>query len=379
MYRQRVDKLDQLVAAIDGCDRVLWRRRRTPRERLTALLEAGYDLDTGGSDDLVRMLETRVAGLLGKPAAAFFPTGTMAQQVALRCWAERTGSKTVAMHPIAHPEVHERDALTSLTGLRAVHPTVAPRPVTAAEVAALDEPFGTLMLELPLRDAGFLLPTWAELTATVQAGRERDAIVHFDGARIWECTAHLGRGVAEIAALADSVYVSFYKSLGALSGAALAGQADFIAEAKAWRHRYGGQAVGQLPFALDALTGLDTELPRLPSYVTHAAVVAEAIRNALADALPWSRVWPVPPHTHQFAVWLPFGPDVLSDAGLRQAKEARTSVFAFWQETAIPGVSKTEVTVAGPAMAWTGRETEAAVRDFASYLPGGEGLSSVSS
>ena len=222
MYRQRVDKLDQLVAAIDGCDRVLWRRRRTPRERLTALLEAGYDLDTGGSDDMVRMLETRVAGLLGKPAAAFFPTGTMAQQVALRCWAERTGSKTVALHPIAHPEVHERDALTGLTGLRTVHPTVAPRPVTAAEVAALDEPFGTLMLELPLRDAGFLLPTWAELTATVQAGRERDAIVHFDGARIWECTAHLGRGLAEIAALADSVYVSFYKSLGAMSGAALA-------------------------------------------------------------------------------------------------------------------------------------------------------------
>jgi hypothetical protein len=80
-----------------------------------------------------------------------------------------------------------------------------------------------------------------------------------------------------------------------------------------------------------------------------------------------------------FAVWLPFGPDVLSDAALRQAKEARTSVFAFWQETAIPGVSKTEVTVAGPAMSWTGQETEAAVRDFASYLPGGEGLSSVSS
>ncbi|NEE54666.1 threonine aldolase, partial [Streptomyces sp. SID8455] len=54
---------------------------------------------------VVTALERRVAGLLGTEAAAFFPTGTMAQQVALRCWAGRTGNATVALHPLAHPEL----------------------------------------------------------------------------------------------------------------------------------------------------------------------------------------------------------------------------------------------------------------------------------
>jgi threonine aldolase len=359
---------DDLFAAIDECAHALWRGGQSPRERLTAMLDSGYDLDRASSADLVRTLEERVAGLLAKPAAAYFPTGTMAQQVALRCWAGRTGSKTVAMHPLSHPEVHERDALTTLTGLRTVHPTTARRPFSAAEVTALDEPFGTLMIELPLRDAGFLLPSWAGLTATVQAGRTRNAIVHIDGARLWECATHFGRDLEEIAALADSVYVSFYKSLGAMSGAALAGPPDFIAEAKAWRHRYGGQVTGQFPFAVDALIGLDTELPRLASYVRHAAVVAEAMRDALADTLAWSRVAPVPPHTHQFAVWLPYRQDILHDAALRQAKQSKTSLFPFWRDTPLPGVSKAEVTVAGPALAWTARDAEAAAREFASYL-----------
>src|SRR5881227_318931 len=106
--------------------------------------------DFYGTGGPVAALEERVAGLLGTPAALFFPTGTMAQQVALRCWADRTGNRAVAMHPLAHPEVHERHAYAVLTGLRAVHPTREPRPPTADDIRALDEPFGTLLLELPL-------------------------------------------------------------------------------------------------------------------------------------------------------------------------------------------------------------------------------------
>jgi threonine aldolase len=366
-----MDEAERMRTAVDACERVLGRgRRRSMRDRLAVLLDSEYDLVNADSPDLLRTLEERVAALLGKPAAAFFPTGTMAQQVALRCWAERTGNRTVALHPLAHPEQYERNALSTLTGLRTVHPTKAPRPFTAAEVTALDEPFGTLMAELPLRNAGFLLPAWDELTATVAAGHERGAIVHVDGARVWECSTHFGKSLDEIAALADSIYVSFYKSLGAMSGAALAGPADFIAETLAWRHRYGGQAVGQFPFALDALHGLDSELPRLPSYVAHAAVVAGALRDALAAALPWSRVAPVPPHTHQFAVWLPYGTEVLHQAVLRQAEQGKTSLFWGWTETELPGVSKTEVTVSAAGLDWTAADVEAAVREFVSYLPG---------
>ncbi len=360
--------------AIRACDRVLVAgpRGTSMRERL-AELAAGtaYDLDAPPDiygDGIVRQLEERVAGLLGKPDAAFFPTGTMAQQVAARCWAARKGNPAVALHPLAHPMLHERTALTTLTGLRTLYPTTAPRLPTAAEVQAVDEPFGTLMLELPLREAGFVLPSWDELAAVVRAARDRDAIVHFDGARLWECPPHFGKPLEEIAELADSVYVSFYKSLGGLSGAALAGPADFVADAKAWRHRYGGHLYHQFPTILAALHGLDTELPQLPVYVDHAKVVAAALADTLGTAFGWFRLRPDPPQTHQFALWLPFTADALGDACLRLEEQTRTSLFGRWADTELPGVAKTEVTVAASALDWTAGDVTEAARAFASYL-----------
>ncbi|WP_326797405.1 beta-eliminating lyase-related protein [Streptomyces sp. NBC_01808] len=313
------------------------------------------DVYAGG---IVGELEERTAELLGCEDAAFFPTGTMAQQVALRCWAERTGSRVVASHPMAHLEVHERAAYAVVTGLRTVHPTRAPRVATAAEVRALGEPFGTLMLELPMREPGFVLPEWEELEEVVAAAREREAVVHFDGARLWECTMHFGRGLAEIAGLADSVYVSFYKSLGGLSGAALAGPAGFVEEARAWRHRYGGQVFQQWPAALTALEGLQRELPRLPSYVAHARVVAGALREGFAGAgVPFFRVHPGVPHTHQFQVWLPYGAEALMDAGTALAEETGTCLFRMWTEPGDPpGLSVTEVTVTEPGLAWSAED-----------------------
>ncbi|MFF9509233.1 threonine aldolase family protein [Streptomyces sp. NPDC014724] len=322
-------------------------------------------------DGVVAELEGRIAGLLGMEAAAFFPTGTMAQQVALRCWAGRTGDPTVALHPLAHPEVHERGALGAVSGLRTVHPTSEPRLPTAREIQDFAEPFGTLMLELPLRDAGFVLPTWEELEAVVAAARERDAVVHFDGARLWECASHFGRELPEIAALADSVYVSFYKTLGGISGAALAGPESLIEEARTWRHRYGGQLFQQFPAALAALIGLDRELPSLPSYVAQAKVVAEALAEGLSAAgARWFRVHPEPPHTHQFQVWLPYEADVLTEAAVRQAEETGVALFRTWSPAAAgpPGVSFTEVTVGREGLEWTAQEVREAVAEFVKRL-----------
>ncbi|MFB6711316.1 MULTISPECIES: threonine aldolase family protein [unclassified Streptomyces] len=322
-------------------------------------------------DGVVAELEGRIAGLLGMEAAAFFPTGTMAQQVALRCWAGRTGDPTVALHPLAHPEVHERGALGAVSGLRTVHPTSEPRLPTAREIQDFAEPFGTLMLELPLRDAGFVLPTWEELEAVVAAARERDAVVHFDGARLWECATHFGRELPEIAALADSVYVSFYKTLGGISGAALAGPESLIEEARTWRHRYGGQLFQQFPAALAALIGLDRELPSLPSYVAQAKVVAAALAEGLSAAgAGWFRVHPEPPHTHQFQVWLPHEADVLTEAAVRQAEETGVALFRTWYPAAAgpPGVSFTEVTVGREGLEWTAQEVREAVAEFVKRL-----------
>ncbi|AVH57310.1 MULTISPECIES: threonine aldolase family protein [Streptomyces] len=376
----REQRFERRAAAWKAAQRVLWRPsyQQTVRERLAWLNDAAegvYDLgrrvDMYG-DGIVEALEGRVAELLGKEAAAFFPTGTMAQQVALRCWAGHTGNPAVAVHALSHPEVHERHAFSQVSGLRPVRVTDEPRLPTAEEIRDFAEPFGALMLELPLRDAGFVLPSWEELSEAVEAARERDAVVHFDGARLWECTTHFGRPLEEIADLADSVYVSFYKSLDGLGGAAIAGPKTLIDEAKTWRHRYGGMVLQQFPTALAALIGLERELPRLPEYVAHARVVATALREGFAEAgIPWARVHPEDPHTHQFQVWLPYDPDTLTVAGLRQTEETKTGLFAQSWLRAGPGVAFTEVTVAEPGLQWTAEDVKAAVRDFVERLTDG--------
>lgn len=372
----RKQRFERRIGAFQSAERVLSRLDflGTLRERL-ALLEAApdvYDLDERADlygNGVVEALEDKTAALLGKEAAAFFPTGTMAQQIALRCWAGRTGDPTVAVHALAHPEVHERYAFSQVSGLRPVQVTSEPRQPTAAEVRDFEEPFGALVLELPLRDAGFLLPSWDELVEVVEAARERDAVVHFDGARLWESTVHFGRRLEEIAGLADSVYVSFYKSLRGYGGAALAGPRTLVEEAKVWRHRYGGMVFQQFPTALAALVGLERELPRLPEYVTHARVVAAALREGFAAAgVPWARVHPEVPHTNEFQLWLPYDVDVLSEAAIRQAEETKTGLFANAWDQKGPGLACTEVSVRGAGLEWTAEDVKKAVARFVAVL-----------
>lgn len=342
------------LAALRVCDRILsGGPPTTMRERL-ADMDAGGDLDNWPDyygDGPVTTLEERVADLLGTEAAVFFPTGTMAQQVALRHGADRTGNPTVAVHPLGHLEVHQRHAYAHLSGLSSTWPTTAPRNPTADEITALGEPVSTVVIELPLRDAGFVLPSWDELAAVSAAARAIGARVHFDGARIWESTAHLAHTLSEIANLADSTYVSFYKTIGGISGAALAGTTELASYARVWRHRYGGEVFQQWPAALSALAGLNRELPRIPEYVRHARTVAAALA-----ALPGARVYPEPPHTHRFRLWLPHPAQALNDAALALAEEEKLWFVAGWQETAVPGIAMTEVTVAAPALEWTAED-----------------------
>jgi threonine aldolase len=355
-------------AAMRACERVLSGvRPATMRERL-ADMDAGGDLDALPDfygDGPVTTLEERVADLLGTEAAVFFPTGTMAQQVALRYGAGRTGIPTVALHPVGHQEMHERHAHAHLSDLRSTWATTAPRNPTAAEITALGEPVSTVVVELPLRDAGFVLPTWDELTAVSAAARAVGARVHLDGARIWESAPYLGHSLSEIAGLADSTYVSFYKTLGGISGAALAGTAELASFARIWRHRYGGTLFQQWPAALTALAGLDRELPRIPGYVRHARTVAAAL-----SALPGARVHPDPPHTHQFRLWLPYPAQTLNDAALALAEEERVWFAAGWQDTDVPGIAMTEITVAAAALELTTEEVVDVSERFLSRAAG---------
>jgi threonine aldolase len=342
------------LAALRVCDRILSGvRPATMRERL-ADMEAGGDLDglpDYYGDGPVTALEERVADLLDTEAAVFFPTGTMAQEVALRYGADGSGQPTVALHPLGHQEVHERHAYAHVSGLRSAWPTTARRNPTADELTALGEPVSTVVIELPLRDAGFVLPTWDELTAVSAAARAIGARVHFDGARIWESVPYLGHSLSEITDLADSTYVSFYKALGGISGAALATTAELARYARVWRHRYGGEVYQQWPAALTALAGIDRELPRIPHYVSHARTVATSLAT-----LPGARVYPDPPHTHRFCLWLPHPAQALNDTALALAEEEKVWFAAGWRDTEVPGIAMTEISVAAPALEWTAED-----------------------
>jgi hypothetical protein len=214
-----------------------------------------------------------------------------------------------------------------------------------------------------------VLPTWDELTEDVEAAHDRDAVVHFDGARLWETTVHFDRPLEEIAGLADSVYVSFYKSLDGYGGAALVGPRSLVDEAKAWRHRYGGTVFQQFPTVLSALAGLERELPRLPEYVRHARVVAAALREGLAaGGMPWARVHPDPPHTHDFQVWLPYEPEAVSEAAVRQGEETGTLLFSHPWDRGGPALAFTEVYVRAAALEWTAEDVKTAAVEFVRRL-----------
>src|SRR3712207_5576924 len=120
------DEITRRLAAMGTCRRILPGVRPTTMRAQLAGLDTGVDLDglpdRYGDGGLLPLLEEQAAALLGTHTAVWMPTGTMAQQVALRVWAEHTGSPAVAMHPRGHLEVHEGQAYAALTGLRAVWP-----------------------------------------------------------------------------------------------------------------------------------------------------------------------------------------------------------------------------------------------------------------
>ena len=116
--------------------------------------------------------------------------------------------------------------------------------------------------------------------------------MHLDGARLWESAAGYGKPPADIAGLFDTVYVSFYKGLGALPGCCVAGPEDVVAEVREWRHRMGGTLFGLWPNAASALSCLARRLPMMPRYLSHTRAIADALRD-----LPGVTIVPDPPQT----------------------------------------------------------------------------------
>ena len=325
---------------------------RTPADQLA---------DVYGAGDAIAALEAHVATLLGKEAAVFMPSGTMAQQIALRIHAERTKNTTVAFHPTSHLEIHEEAGFRLLHGLRSVHVGTATRIPALADIVGLREDVGTLLLELPQREIGGQLPSWDDLVAQTAAARERGMRVHLDGARLWESQPHFDRSYAQIAELFDSVYVSFYKTIGALTGAMLLGSEAFCAEARLWLRRHGGNLYTLAPYVLSATYALADRLPRIPAYVARAKTLASTFA-----AVPGIDVVPNPPQAHMFHAFLSGDADRLVARALSAANETGIWTFEKLQPTTHPRVHKWEVSVGDATLALEDRALAPVLRAIVS-------------
>ncbi len=259
---------------------------------LLASIPPEVEPDSYGGGGVVAELEGYVAGLLGKPAAVFLPSGVMAQGATLRVHADRRASRTVLWHPFCHLQQHEDQAHVRLHQLLGRPVGQRHRLIELADLTQVAEPIAALLLELPQRDLGGQLPPWDELAAQVGWARERGAAVHLDGARLWEASAGYARTPAEIAGLFDTVYVSFYKGIGALAGCCVAGPEQDVAEVREWRRRLGGTLYGLWPAAASALSLLPERLAEMPDRLAHARAIAAALAG-----LPGVRVLPDPPQT----------------------------------------------------------------------------------
>jgi threonine aldolase len=265
------------------CTRFLSGGGRRDAGALLASIPSDTKTDVYGTGGVVEELEREVARRLGKESALFMITGTMAQQAVLRVQADRRNRKAVVFHPKCHLDVREERAYERLHGLVAVTCGPAGEPLTSQQLATVREAVGTVLIELPQRDLGGTLPQWEELVAQVQWAHEHGSAAHMDGARLWEAApyyaATAAKSIADIAALFDTVYVSFYKGLGAIAGCCVAGDEATIEELKMWRVRHGGRAYGLWPYAASALSALELRADRFTSYYERALSIARALQR----------------------------------------------------------------------------------------------------
>ncbi len=333
------------------------RRRMAPRQHFLELAAAVGDEvlpDLYGEGEVIAGFEREIAALLGKEAAVFMPSGTMAQQIALRIWSDRRGSKDVAFHPRCHLELHEHRAHEHLHGLHSVLVGAPTELVTLADLKRVPGRLGALLLELPQRGIGGQLPSWSDLCAIAVWASETGVPLHLDGARLWETGPFYGKPYAAIASLFGSAYVSFYKGLGGVAGAALAGPADFVAEARIWQRRHGGNLVHLFPFVCSAKAGLAERLEKMPAYREKAVEIARALSEVDGIAIV-----PEPPHTPMMQVYLRGDRARLERAGLEIADETGTWLFAKLSPSGVPAHAMFEIAVGDATMALTSQEIAA--------------------
>ncbi len=333
-------------------------KRETPSTRLSAIQafmeERNFEAEYLCSGEATVLLERTIADIFGKEAGLWCPTGTMAQSIAARIYARKTGSDKLLLHPTSHLILHENDGYRHAHHLNAIQIGNWSSAVTAD---LLDEEAACAFLELPQRHNGGLLPSWQQLSMLKESARERGLPLHLDGARIWSCRPYYdNRSYADIAGGFSSIYVSLYKDIGAIGGAVLLGDEEFISEAEIWRSRLGGLMIEPWPMVCDALRLLDHRLDQMPAFVSHARDLATRLNQLKHVTLE-----PEIPHVNMFHLRLPCNSQKAEAA--RDAAAQQTGIWLasrFWDYEG-PDQCSMEVTVGENAVSVPVDELVAAV------------------
>ena len=320
--------------------------------------------DTYGKGELVEGFERKIAALLGKPAAAFMPSGVMAQLAAIRIWTESARLPRFGMHPTSHLAHHEEQAFAALMQLHGVPVGDRLRPMTAGDLEAVAQPLACAIVELPIREAGGQLPAWDELEALKAAARARGVVLHMDGARLWESAAFYDRTYAEIAAGFGSVYVSLYKGIGAFAGAMLAGDEAFVAHARLWRSRMGGTLYHMSPMVAAAAMRFDERIALMPALYQRALALASELRRH-----PRLRVNPQVPQANLLHLHFDAPADAVMQARDVLAEDAGAWLFDNVRNVDVPGRSVTEIYVGDRLLAVDDARVGALFEALCALLP----------
>ena len=259
---------------------------RPSQEMRSVMASAPVGDDVLGDDPTVIRLEERVAELLGKEAAVYVPSGTMANQIALRVHT-RHGDRVV-MDVESHIRVHESGAPAALAGVTIV-PVQGVRGVfTPAQVVdaapgpspefppGLFDPTTLVTMENTHNEAGGTVWALESMRSVSDVAIDLGLAVHLDGARLWNATTASGISLDQYADTAATVNVCFSKGLGAPVGSALAGPRDVIDRGRWFKKMYGGGFRQAGIIAAGALYALEHNRERLADDHVNARRFAEA-------------------------------------------------------------------------------------------------------
>lgn len=294
--------------------------------------------DVYGTGAVIEQFEERIAADLGMEAAVFFPSGTMAQQIALRIWCDTKELKKVAYHPLCHLEIHEQDGLKELHHIETVLLGDRERLFTLEDLKAIPD-VAVVLFELPQREIGGQLPSWDALVEMVAYCKSRGFHTHLDGARLYECLPYYGKTPAEVATLFDSAYLSFYKGFGGVTGAMLAGPKAFMSQAKIWKRRHGGDLYHLYPYIITAEASYDLRKDRMGIYYGQAKEFAELL--SVVDNIT---LLPSTPVSNMFHVRFPEDVEAVKNQLTEVMTTCGVALFGGIHQTEF-GYSKTEVTI----------------------------------